>query len=101
MGVVLSIALFNYCGVSVTKKLSAVARLSIDACRTAVVWAISVSAGWEDFVGMQLFGFLILVCGSTLYNEVLATVVDDERCATDVACHPLFFPSSPCYPCLL
>jgi hypothetical protein len=82
ISVVLSIALFNYCGVRVTKKLSAVARLSIDACRTAVVWAISVSAGWEDFVGMQLFGFLILICGCTLYNEVLATVVDDEQCAS-------------------
>jgi hypothetical protein len=81
-GVVLSVAFYNYFGVSVTKKLSAAARLSIDSCRTAVVWAISVIAGWEDFATMQLFGFFILICGSTLYNEVLATLVDYERCAS-------------------
>lgn len=82
VGSILSMALYNYFGVSVMKQLSAASRLSIDACRTALVWALSVVAGWESFVGMQLFGFLILICGTTLYNELLASAVrDNEWCA--------------------
>ena len=68
-------AWYNYFGVRITKRLSGTARLSIDACRTAVVWVLSLGAGWERFVGMQLLGYLILVCGTTLYNELLSVVV--------------------------
>ena len=74
-GAVLSMAWYNYFGVRITKRLSGTARLSIDACRTAVVWVLSLLAGWERFVGMQLLGYLILVCGTTLYNELLSVVV--------------------------
>ena len=38
---VLSIAAFNYCGISVTKHLSGAARATIDACRTLFIWAFS------------------------------------------------------------
>lgn len=88
VGSILSMALYNWFGVSVMKQLSAASRLSIDACRTALVWAFSVIAGWESFVGMQLFGFLILICGTTLYNELLANVVrDSEWCAPAPPAH--------------
>ena len=40
---VLSIAAFNYCGISVTKHLSGAARATIDACRTLFIWAFSLS----------------------------------------------------------
>ncbi len=35
---VVSIAWFNWCGVSVTKRLSGAARCTIDACRTIFIW---------------------------------------------------------------
>jgi drug/metabolite transporter (DMT)-like permease len=83
---VVSMALYNFFGVSVTKKLSSTTRLSIDACRTAVVWVISLAAGWEHFVGIQLLGFLILICGSALYNELLAEVgLPENRSAAAAA----------------
>jgi hypothetical protein len=82
-GAVLSMAVSNFCGVSVTKRLTSTARLSIDACRTAVVWLLSLLMGWERFIGMELLGYLILVCGTTLYNELLSVVVPpDHACAT-------------------
>ena len=34
---------FNYCGISVTKNLSGAARATIDACRTLLIWAFSLS----------------------------------------------------------
>ena len=81
-GAVLSMAFYNFFGVSVTKRLSSTARLSIDACRTVVVWVLSMLAGWERFIGMQLLGYIILVCGTTLYNELLSVVIPpDAGCA--------------------
>ncbi|KDD71182.1 hypothetical protein H632_c5625p0, partial [Helicosporidium sp. ATCC 50920] len=41
---VLSIAFFNFFGVSVTKNLSGASRATIDACRTIFVWMFSLYA---------------------------------------------------------
>ncbi len=46
---VISIAFFNFFGISVTKKLSGASRCTIDACRTLFVWVFSLWAGWERF----------------------------------------------------
>ena len=68
---VLSIAAFNFCGISVTKRLSGGSRAAIDACRTAVVWLFCLSAGWERFHLIQLVGFAILISGTSVYNDIL------------------------------
>ena len=87
-GAVASMAFSNYFGVTVTKRLTSTARLSIDACRTAIVWVISLLLGWEHFIGMELLGYLILICGTTLYNELLSVVVPpDNGCAHVLMCH--------------
>ena len=80
IGSILSMAFFNFFGVSVTKRISSTARLSIDASRTAVVWLISLIAGWEHFIGFELLGFVIIICGTILYNELLATDGNASRC---------------------
>lgn len=82
---VVSIAVFNWCGVCVTKRLSCTARLSIDACRTVLVWVASLLIGWESFSTAQLLGFIVLVCGSVLYNEMLSAVMLNAGC---VSCSP-------------
>src|SRR5882724_10924691 len=38
IAVALSIALFNACGLSVTRRLSATARAVVDTCRTLAIW---------------------------------------------------------------
>ena len=57
--------------VSVTKKLSGAARATIDACRTLFVWFFCLWAGWERFHLLQVVGFVILLSGTSTYNEIL------------------------------
>ena len=53
-GSVVSIAFFNFFGISVTKRLSGAARCTIDACRTLFVWMFSLYIGWENFHGLEV-----------------------------------------------
>lgn len=65
-----SIALFNFCGLAVTRSVSATARSTIDSCRTLLIWAVSLCIGWERFNPLQLVGFAFLVYGTMIYNGV-------------------------------
>jgi len=82
--VLLSIAFFNFFGLSVTRSLSAVHRTLIDACRTIFVWSVQVLLFIIDpvtfkHVGeelslyslLQLGGFIFLIIGTLIYNEIL------------------------------
>ena len=70
-GTVISIAFFNFAGISVTKELSATTRMVLDSVRTLVIWMVSLRVGWQDFYALQLVGFLILLTGMALYNDIL------------------------------
>ena len=50
----ISIAFFNFCGVSITKELSATTRKVLDTLRTLVIWAFSISVGWQEFHYLQV-----------------------------------------------
>lgn len=67
----LSIALFNFSGLAVTKNVSATARSLIDTSRTVGIWAVSLALGWESLAPLQVVGFSMLVYGTLLFNEVL------------------------------
>jgi hypothetical protein len=62
---VLSVSIFNFCGMSITRQVSANVRTIADACRTLVIWLLSLSIGWERLVWpislLQLTSFAILV----------------------------------------
>lgn len=67
VGSIVSIAFFNFFGLSVTKSLSGAARAAIDACRTILIWLFSVQVGWERFHGLQVshrksFTFIVVPC---------------------------------------
>lgn len=85
-----SIAFYNFLGIAVTKSLSAVHRCIIDGCRTLCVWLVNLfifyaiersldpTAGpnfGEEFDTsygfLQIDGFLFLIIGSALYNEII------------------------------
>lgn len=70
-GTIVSIAFFNYAGISVTKEISATTRMVLDSVRTMVIWAISLSLGWQPFHGLQLGGFIFLLFGMCLYNDIV------------------------------
>ncbi|KAJ2079479.1 hypothetical protein H4R24_003747 [Coemansia sp. RSA 988] len=70
--IMISIAMFNYFGLSVTRHLSATSRATIDTCRTLFIWMFSLALGWESFNWMQVAGFVILVYGTFIYNRVIS-----------------------------
>lgn len=69
--IMVSIALFNFFGVSLTHQLSATARSTVDTCRTLIVWIFAISMGWEQFHFLQFGGFVVLVFGTLCFNKVL------------------------------
>lgn len=100
-----SIAMYNFCGLSVTRRLTAVHRTLIDACRTLVVWCAELAlayAGapqygetWSDpfyWSMLQLGGFGLLLLGTALYNAVLRlpfSVYEDTPKQTEGEVRPL------------
>merc|ERR1719507_2575834 len=52
-GTVISIAFFNFAGISVTKELTATTRMVLDSVRTLVIWMVSIGVGWQNFFALQ------------------------------------------------
>ena len=67
----LSIAIFNFSGISVTKTMSATTRIVLDCLRTLFIWVISLALKWDKFYYLQLVGYLLLVCGTTIYYNLV------------------------------
>jgi hypothetical protein len=77
----ISIAFYNFLGVTITSHFSAVHRTLIDSLRTVVVWfvdlftfyTISSNFGdkWKPHTYLELLGFIVLFLGSLLYNAVI------------------------------
>lgn len=73
LGIMISMATFNFCGISVTRTISATSRSTIDTCRTLGIWVVSLALGWEQFQFLQLVGFALLVYGTLLFNGLLGS----------------------------
>lgn len=71
LGTVVSIAFFNFAGISVTKEISATTRMVLDSVRTLVIWMVSLMLSWQKFHFLQIFGFAGLLFGMCLYNNIL------------------------------
>jgi drug/metabolite transporter (DMT)-like permease len=71
LGNILSIAFFNFFGISITQAMSASHRMVLDSVRTLVVWGASLALGWEHFHWLQLVGFVVLTLGTAMYNEII------------------------------
>ncbi|OTF74331.1 transmembrane protein C2orf18-like protein [Euroglyphus maynei] len=69
-GTILSIAFFNFAGISVTKQLSATTRTVLDSVRTIIIWMFSLAIREESFSFYKLGGFFVLLIGMAIYNEV-------------------------------
>lgn len=63
--IMFSIGAFNFFGLSVTSRVSATTRSTIDTCRTLGIWVVSLGLGWEKLVFpfslLQIAGFAMLV----------------------------------------
>jgi len=74
--IIISIALFNATGVAITKYASAAQRSTIDTSRTLLIWMVSLGLGWEDFLAWELLGFVFLVIGTLIYNEIVVVPIE-------------------------
>lgn len=70
-GNVISIAFFNFAGISVTKEMSATTRMVLDSVRTLVIWVVSLALSWQQFHYLQVIGFAALVTGMCLYYDII------------------------------
>ena len=74
---ILSIAFFNFSGLTISKNVSSTARTIVDTLRTIVIWLFFLIMPFlpeetkETFSWLQLLGFFILILGSLIYNEIL------------------------------
>lgn len=71
LGTVISIAFFNFAGISVTKELSATTRMVLDSVRILVIYLFSLAVHWQGFHPLQILGFLLLLIGMAVYNNLL------------------------------
>lgn len=74
-GMIVSIAFFNFAGISITKEISATTRMVLDSVRTLVIWVVALSVGWQQFHSLQLVGFASLLFGMCLYNNIIVNQI--------------------------
>ncbi|TXT15979.1 hypothetical protein VHUM_00482 [Vanrija humicola] len=84
LAIACSIGAFNFFGLSVTSRVSATTRSTIDTCRTLGIWIVALFLGWERLLFpyslLQLVGFGLLVYGTFVFNGLV---------------EPFFFPPPP------
>jgi hypothetical protein len=68
---ILFVACFNCCAIATTKYASAAQRSTIDASRTLLVWIFICLLLGEPFMLLCIPGFVMLVFGTLLYNEIV------------------------------
>jgi hypothetical protein len=67
----ISISLYYYVAISITKTANSTYRVILDSLRTFVVWGISLAFGWQPFNVFHLIGFFFLILGICIYNELI------------------------------
>jgi hypothetical protein len=75
IAVLFTMAFFNGFGVAVTKNASSAQRATIDTARTLLIWVffliVALDGKRENFYWLQLFGFIFLVAGTLVFNEII------------------------------
>ena len=73
-GLIVTHALYNGFGVSVTKYANSAQRSTMNSTKTILVWAFFLGfqgAGHENFLWIQLAGYVVLLLGTLIFNEIL------------------------------
>lgn len=70
---VLAITFLNAAGQTITKNVSATARMVLDTVRNVIVWGVCLAIPFfkEDFQYMQLIGFVLLIVGNAVFKAIL------------------------------
>ena len=71
IGLIVSIAFFNFSGLTVTQTMSATTRMVLDSVRTIFIWVFSLAVGWQKFEPLQPVGYFILFVGTCIYYDLI------------------------------
>lgn len=75
LGNTISIAFFNLFGILIVKYASSATRSVMDSARTILIWLfflfVPVRGHTTDFYQLQLTGFIVLVIGQLIYNQLV------------------------------
>lgn len=71
IGLIISIAFFNFAGLTVTSTMSATTRMVLDSVRTIFIWVFSLAVGWQKFEPLQPIGYLVLFIGTCIYYNII------------------------------
>ncbi len=66
------LALIDYCGVSITKHVSAMHRVVITSGRPICIWLVAFVLSWEHFIPLQFAGYILTVIGIFLYYQIIS-----------------------------
>eukprot|EP00731_Ephydatia_muelleri_P024391 Em0016g662a len=70
-GLVFSIAFFNLAGLTVTLTMNATTRMVLDTSSGIIIWVISLAVGWQIFEPLQPVGYIILLAGIWMNDDVI------------------------------
>ena len=70
------IAGYNATGVTITKYASSTQRSTIDNSKTLIIWCVFLYTGEEKFMWLELAGFMLLLLGTLVYNEIVEIPID-------------------------
>jgi drug/metabolite transporter (DMT)-like permease len=68
---IIVISFVNFSMIAVIKYGSAISSVTVSSLRILLLWVVSLVAGWEKFSILELLGFILVLIGSLLYNEII------------------------------
>jgi hypothetical protein len=68
---ILILTVYNSCGMSITKEMSATTRAVLDSTRTVFIWAFSLIVKWDKFHYYQPVGYFLLLAGIAVFYNLL------------------------------
>ncbi|KAL5484286.1 hypothetical protein EMCRGX_G020755 [Ephydatia muelleri] len=71
LGLVFSIAFFNLAGLTVTLTMNATTRMVLVTSSGIIIWVISLAVGWHIFQPLQPIGYIILLAGIWMNDDVI------------------------------
>ena len=71
LGLIVSIAFFNFSGLTVTQTMSATTRMVLDSVRTIFIWVVSLGLSWQAFEPLQPVGYFVLFVGTCIYYDLI------------------------------
>ena len=71
LGAIICLVITALAGFEIMRQLSAVHVVVFNTSRSIIVWLFSLAVSWQTFQVLQIVGFLVIVFGVMVFNDVL------------------------------